>query len=267
MYRRIVDITAAGLTALWIFAGCGISEVRTGSSSAAVIHRDSRPVYADEQEKYESLYMRILEALEAVEDSLNISSFKVQPRVVFRIVDEILDNHPEIFYLNRSNLKFSSAGTLELNYLFNKADIVSMKGELSKVISTFEAKINSQNLDTLQKEIFVHNYLIKIADYGIDNGMPQMSHHAYGVLVNGKGVCNGYAKSAKLLFDRIGIKSTIIYGEANGIYHAWNKVEIGDKVYNIDITWDELESTEHMISYRYFNKSDEEFSLDHVPYK
>lgn len=267
MSRRIICTVSASLAAIWIFAGCNTSGVITGSSYNKISDVSNSNVYEAHQESYESLYRRILEGIEEVKDSLDISAYNVQPRRIYRIVDDILDNHPQIFYLNRSNLKFSSGGTLELSYLYNKADIVSMKSKLDKVLSDFEAEINSQNLDILQKVIFVHHYLIKKADYGIDSGMPQMSHNVYGVLVNGRGVYNGYAKSAKLLFDKIGIKSTIIYGEANGIYHAWNKLEIGDKTYNLDVTWDDLESTDNKMSYRYFNKSDEEFSVDHVPYR
>lgn len=59
------------------------------------------------------------------------------------------------------------------------------------------------------------------------------SWNAYGALINGKGVCEAYAESFKVLCDEAGIPCTLIYSYD----HEWNAVKLDGKWYYIDTTW------------------------------
>ncbi len=63
-------------------------------------------------------------------------------------------------------------------------------------------------------------------------------HSAYGAAVEGKAVCQGYSLLLYRLLQELGIKNRMISGEAGGISHIWNIVEIDGYWYNMDTTWD-----------------------------
>ena len=54
--------------------------------------------------------------------------------------------------------------------------------------------------------------------------------------LNGNGVCATYAMLFYKASSRLGIKTYLCYGYANG-YHAWNMAEVDGKPYFYDVTW------------------------------
>ncbi len=73
------------------------------------------------------------------------------------------------------------------------------------------------------------------------------AHDAYGALIDGKAVCEGYAKALKELCDREGIPCLLVSGTgvtpAGSDAHMWNYVRMEDgKWYAIDATWNDQES-------------------------
>ena len=92
--------------------------------------------------------------------------------------------------------------------------------------------------------------------------------------MNKKAVCEGYAKSFKYLMDELGIPCIIVTGESknskgNIEKHAWNYVQIDQRWYAVDVTWDDPiirgGRTNNKIKYRYFLKGEETFKVDHFP--
>ena len=71
-------------------------------------------------------------------------------------------------------------------------------------------------------------------------GAPRTSYEPYGPLVNGKGVCLGYAETFRLLMDMAGIECITVTGAAfrNRENHAWNMVRLNGEWYCTDPTWD-----------------------------
>lgn len=56
--------------------------------------------------------------------------------------------------------------------------------------------------------------------------------NAYGALINGKAVCEGYAEAFKLLCDEAGIPCALMYSTD----HEWNAVKLNDTWYYVDVT-------------------------------
>ena len=78
-------------------------------------------------------------------------------------------------------------------------------------------------------------------------------------------ICEGYSRSMLYLLQRLGFKNIYIVGMTNNGFHAWNKVDIDGKWYNLDSTWDDtmiLNSPDS--SKNHFLKSDAEFSIIHT---
>ena len=88
--------------------------------------------------------------------------------------------------------------------------------------------------------ISVHDYLCNNVTYVNDYAS---CHDAYGTLVNGNAVCQGYAETFKIFCDLYKIPCVCITGTANGGAHMWNAVQMDDGLwYLLDITWDDQEA-------------------------
>lgn len=150
--------------------------------------------------------------------------------------------------------------------------------DLSKLFQVYDKaekiikEIIKPEMSELEKEKAIHDYIVLNTKYDYDNYLkntiPEEDHTLYGVLINGIGVCDGYAEATQLLLNMVGIKSIVVQGQvANNIGwggHAWNIVQINGGYYQLDTTWDDsLDKTEGGVKYNYFNASDKELSRDH----
>lgn len=94
----------------------------------------------------------------------------------------------------------------------------------------------------------IHDYLIAHTDYDfslyqsyLSGGSDYAADPAFfidGVLLNGKAVCDGLARTFNFLCAMEGIKSVRVTGSFASNLHAWNKVEIDGQWYNVDVTAD-----------------------------
>ena len=92
------------------------------------------------------------------------------------------------------------------------------------------------------------------------------AHNILGVLENGNGVCESYAKTFQLLLNCVGIENIFVTGSASGINHVWNMIRLEDgKWYWCDLTWDDDENNSMGlgwgISYNYFCITDMQNTL------
>ena len=113
------------------------------------------------------------------------------------------------------------------------------------------------DMPEFERELILHD---RLADHiAYEDG--DRVHDAYGALINGKAVCEGYTKAFQYLLQKVGIQSFMATGTGNGGKHAWNIVRIDGKYYNVDLTWDDQESDTF---HAYFNLTDERIKEDHI---
>lgn len=151
---------------------------------------------------------------------------------------------------------------VELAYDYNKSQIEQMNAKLERRVADIISKLSAYKTD-MDKIKFFHDEIIANCSYSIDG---EYSDNAYGALVDGKAVCEGYSRALLLLCKRAGINCILVTGYA-GEEHMWNMVEISGKWYHIDLTWDDPsfdDGREDFISYTYFNLSDEMIKRDHT---
>lgn len=90
--------------------------------------------------------------------------------------------------------------------------------------------------------VWVHDYLIKNFEYDQANlnagTLPLRAHTAYGLMIDKKGVCDGYTGAYNMILGLCGIDSISISGNANGA-HAWSQVKLESQWYEADVTWDD----------------------------
>lgn len=200
------------------------------------------------------------------------SSFPV-PRLDGRELADVffklrLDN-PEIFYAVSYRYRFypdSVNAELIPEYLFDKGKIKehqkAMKARVEKLIRP------AQSLTEGEKEAYIHDFICDNVRY--DKLKKPYSHEIIGPLGQGVGVCEGIAKTVKILCDALGIWCMVAISDANpekGIKyrHAWNVVRIGGRYYHLDATFDNSLGHDGVIRYDYFNLSDPQFFRDHEP--
>lgn len=105
-------------------------------------------------------------------------------------------------------------------------------------------------------------------DYGYDAGP------AYNVIMTKKAICEGYAITYEVLCKIAGIKDYVVYGygdsaiessnniDKSSLYdHAWNILDINNKLILVDTTWDSNLGDQ---SEQYFDPSLKSFSSDHA---
>ena len=131
-----------------------------------------------------------------------------------------------------------------------------IEDEVNKILAAPGLK----SMSDFQKEVFVHDFVINNIHYDEtlgDGGAKIQPYTVYGALVEHKAVCEGIAKTVKLLLNMLDVKCIVVSGKFNGQGHAWNIVKLDDWAYNLDVTMD----MGHVIHkgkmrYNYFNFRD-----------
>lgn len=141
------------------------------------------------------------------------------------------------------------------------------KWTLSEV-KRLSLELGLSEMSDIEKVYTVYTYIITHCAY--DSDASSSSHKAYGLLKNGKAVCDGYAEAFMLFMVINGVDAEVITGRADSGPHAWNQVKIDNNWYNLDLTWDDpIDSvTGKDISghtfYKYFLLDDKEINKTHT---
>lgn len=176
---------------------------------------------------------------------------------------------PEIFYSVKFSYRYhpeSSNVEMIPEYLFEKSKIKdhqkALKSRVEKLVRP------AQKLKEIEKLQYAHDFICQNVRY--DKLKKPYSHEIIGPLGHGVGVCEGIAKTVKILLDALGIWCIIAISEANPekeikYRHAWNVVRINGQYYHLDATFDNTLGSAEMIRYDYYNLCDKQFFRDHEP--
>lgn len=69
-----------------------------------------------------------------------------------------------------------------------------------------------------------------------------LARTAYGALVDGRTICNGYARLYKGLCDAVNLPCRVVFGAKDGVPHSWNVVPAGGDVRFVDCTYMDMDS-------------------------
>ena len=96
---------------------------------------------------------------------------------------------------------------------------------------------------------YVHDYIVDHTSYRLENkcaeGNAGFIRTAYGSIVKGEAVCEGYSRAFKAVMDRLGIPCVLVYGvymhdKNTPEEHMWCEVQLNDgKWYAVDATMDD----------------------------
>lgn len=205
--------------------------------------------------------------------------------------DAVYYDFPEFFWINGGwkadyHTQNGQNGILMNMGFYDYWQYISDKsGAIDKVMTEagkIAAMANQQNSD-YDKMKFIHDYLVVNAEYDyvcleelnqtVQRASNQQSHSVYGCLVNKVCVCDGYAKTFKLIMNIAGLECEYWEGVSGPTGHAWNYVIIDGEEYWMDITWDENEVVDsngklaapHGACYNYFCVEDDYLYKTHEP--
>ena len=117
--------------------------------------------------------------------------------------------------------------------------------------------INSSDDSDFEKLLAIHDYIAinniydsELYDLSEDEKADAAALSGYrgfnleGVFIDGKAVCDGITKAFMLMVRIEGFECVRITGKnSEGVGHAWNKVKLDDKWYNVDVTGDDSLTT------------------------
>lgn len=142
-----------------------------------------------------------------------------------------------------------------------------MAKRLYNVVKEIMGSVVKPGMSDYEKELAIHDYLVTHCYYSenADQNPGSEIYRAYGALVNGNAVCNGYAEAYQLLLSCAGVECKFVTGSADGIDHAWNLVQIDGQWYHVDATWDDPKpDLGKECVHPYFNVTDEAMRVSHV---
>lgn len=258
----------------------------TGMSGLKVYEYGKALLGPDQQKVYDA----IKQAVENLQSSVTI----VTPCGLtdFDQAYEYYSNdHVEVFYMHGGiSYAYRKSGSqytyiLKFSYDYSAGTINTMRAKIDSAALSMIAQANAKagsgaNAD-YNRELALHDELINFCSYDTSAASDPYAHlesfTAYGALVNGEAVCDGYARSMKLLLSSVGIRCLYVTGaavtSAGEGSHAWNMVYVpgSDGAYHwfyLDATFDDpvvyskgAATSKQVISYNYFNYVSDKSSL------
>lgn len=143
----------------------------------------------------------------------------------------------------------------EFSYLSSYEQELAVEEKVQEILS--ELNIYDSDRETQIRSIYT--YVTGNVKY--DNMIYETFnvHSAYAAAIEGKAVCQGYSLLLYRLLQEIGIKNRMVAGEAGGVGHVWNIVEMDGRWYNLDATWD----WEASDNFSWFLRGSESFDNTH----
>lgn len=183
-------------------------------------------------------------------------------------------DNPELFFLG-NKCSLTSIGSIYYfipQYSMTKDAYEKKMSEVLKQAEIINKELASLSTD-YEKELFIHDYLVKNCDY--DDGTSGTTYTIYGALVENKANCEGYSRAVQYILNGQGITNYLVTGTAidengNSQGHMWNIVKIDGKLYNLDATWDDyllmgaVENPDNTASHIYFNINSKDLSSTHT---
>ena len=226
------------------------------------------PYYYSRMDKLrQSAYHAMLTGLEAVRPAFAVPGLELEE--LGQILFQLRLDHPEIFYVTGFSCRTRpGAASVEFlpQYLFDKGKILDHRRALTARAAKLARPV--QDKSEWEKERYVHDFICQNVRY--DKLKKPYSHEILGPLGQGVGVCEGIAKSVKLLCGVLGVWCIVAISENapdKGIRyrHAWNIVRIGGQYYHLDATFDNSLGGDRVVRYDYFNLDDRKIFRDHEP--
>jgi len=170
--------------------------------------------------------------------------------VIYEEFESVLQDNPHLFHVETA-LDFSyyldfSVFDISPHYIMTRAQynsaVVKFNDAVKLALDYAKGAAND-----FEKALLLHDYIVLNTVYDVENleymqknnyeqPLREVSHNAYGALVDGLAVCDGYARAYAYLLKQVGVESRFITGIMGGGPHIWNLVKVGGGWFHVDTT-------------------------------
>lgn len=186
----------------------------------------------------QNVYLEILFSLLEFEENVELSS--LDNSEISRIFQCVLNDHPEIFYVNGySYTQYTLADipkklTFTGTYSMSREEVEEKKIYINNYVNQCLAGI-PENADEYETVRYIYEFLIENTEY---DASVKDNQNICSVFTDGRSVCQGYAKATQYLLQQAGMCAELVLGRvSSGEGHAWDLVKIDGNWYYVDTTW------------------------------
>ena len=178
-------------------------------------------------------YDRIAAGVESSKTDISVynGTDRITDTEIKTVFDAYRRDYPEHFWIGNNYSYSYDLGTGNVidvtpNYIMSGSALEKAKTDFSAAVSEMVRGI-SGSMSEYDREKLLHD---RVAETVVYDGSAAYAHSAYGALVQGKAVCEGYAKAFQVVLRRAGIQSFLITGSSvnpstgTSEGHAWNAV-------------------------------------------
>lgn len=212
---------------------------------------------------------QIYSGLQNFDDVISISKNVVKSEDICKFIVLCTSCAPELNYIGQEySVSVNSEGyvmSIDVEYIKTPEETQAELDEINSRIDTIMSGVSTE-WDDFEKLVYFHDTVVTNCVYD-ENSTD--CYTAYGCLVDGRSVCEGYTKAMLMLCERADIGCIPVVGqgieEDETLPHIWNKVLIDGEWYGMDLTWDDPVSQmgDDYLRYDYFAVTDEEMNRDH----
>jgi hypothetical protein len=210
----------------------------------------------------QDFYAKLVTAAENF-DTSSIDTTGLDYTARMKIFFLVFNMEPQLFWIDTS--ANNTPVGFSLKYIATKEEAAGMQKEIDATTKNVMSQASQYN-NVFNKLLVFYNYIILNNDFllsgtaatcGIENGLRPGTE---GIQ------CNGYAKTMQYLCDIAGIECLTIPGmNSHDSTHAWNKINIGGKWYNMDATWGDPDNRGgNFVSHPYFLVPDSWITESHL---
>lgn len=184
-------------------------------------------------------------ALQEAQETIDLSSFynaaggfdnaEAFGATVSAAYTKVLNSHADLFYLTGGyGSSWGATYKITPHYRYAISEIKTMIPKFNAAIGKIVDYAQSCSSDPFAQVVAVNDYMCRHFEYDTTLKISD----PYTFLMEGKGVCQAYMETFSAVMQQLGIASATITNH-EVLNHTWNAVMIGDKWYQIDITWDD----------------------------
>ncbi len=222
----------------------------------------------------QQVYLEMLDALTRIESGVHLSTLdKSILDVVFACV---MNDHPELFYVEGYQFTeyMTDAVVTEITFSGTYSMTAEEIGQTQLLIVQrlrdcfAQIPLNEDEYNTVK---YLYEWLINNTEY---DKTAENNQNICSVFLQGKSVCQGYAKAMQYMLQQAGIQCLLVTGFTNGERHGWNLVRVNGNYYYLDPTWGDASYTSNgtdniaqayvpSINYDYFLVTTDEITRTH----
>ena len=233
--------------------------------------------YSRLNDNFKKTYDSILGAIQNHEDHVRVEG--VTGEDIIKIAESVEYDHPELFWYKRAYLD-NSGENVAILYGASKEEADNLQKRIDAAIPEYLKDIDD-SMSAYDVAIRLHVKIISMVDYdtialnreksnyGPDEDKIDYLRTICGVFINGKAVCEGYARAMQYLLQKCGVECAEVAGRIRnkngdkGGGHAWNILKVDGEYYHLDATWDDRSDTVQTVKnndfgFDYFCITDEE---------